>query len=597
MQNKFHDEGSLFLDTFFRLTTLLPLLILGLFWYSILVIIPRSFKKRRQGNHQQSPVQPTAGAGDAREPVRLRKIAPASTMAEAESTQIPSDRPAVQPNGGVRHSTADPGAISETVSVVLRRQIPPRFDEPLRSWLGGLPCMPEAVDWPRSISSEYPDRGERPLHFVAQICCADLPQELWGGLGPREGWLLLFVDPNQGCPGGDDALQVIHTLELGAERAPPSDLGPVHDDVYTGPDYSYLLPGETVPNVWRRWPVDIVTVPNEIREVELRVLAAPDNFASHLYPGEQIAPAGSQPPPVKPLTYGQALYALNDLRSGLERSLPPIQLSPVFCAELRKDGAIGELCGYAQNQAEQARKAYQEFLERLQQGDDSERLNEQLRRYSARNDHFERQVAWLKEMGDADAIFRYLEEGPALEAAWQEDVRSNVDAVIEAMRQHDPDTPLLQQDWGELVAVFEDRDFVRWQTDRMREAVDQPTISFREHRRSSKLHPPSAMRELLADMYVDPAQRALIPDDVLPAFEASWRQLDSNRPHRMGGYHDGLQSDAAPGPAKNLLLFQIATDNAMHWCWGDGGVYYVWIRPKHLAAANFSGVEMLLECH
>jgi len=105
------------------------------------------------------------------------------------------------------------------------------------------------------------------------------------------------------------------------------------------------------------------------------------------------------------------------------------------------------------------------------------------------------------------------------------------------------------------------------------------------------------MRELLADMYVDPAQRALIPDDVLPAFEASWRQRDSNRPHRMGGYHDGLQSDAAPGPAKNLLLFQIATDNAMHWCWGDGGVYYVWIRPKHLAAANFSGVEMLLECH
>ncbi|MDZ4867620.1 MAG: DUF1963 domain-containing protein, partial [Alphaproteobacteria bacterium] len=87
---------------------------------------------------------------------------------------------------------------------MLRRQIPIRAESP-RSWIGGRPMMPAHVEWPRSISAEHPKKGERPLHFVAQIACADLPANLWAGLGPRHGWLLLFVDPNQGVPEGSDA--------------------------------------------------------------------------------------------------------------------------------------------------------------------------------------------------------------------------------------------------------------------------------------------------------------------------------------------------------------------------------------------------------
>ncbi|MCB1021861.1 MAG: DUF1963 domain-containing protein, partial [Acidobacteria bacterium] len=72
----------------------------------------------------------------------------------------------------------DETGVVETVSVVLRRQIPPRFDEPPRSWLGGLPRMPDRIAWPRSVSSADPKKGERPLRFVAQIACEDLPREL-----------------------------------------------------------------------------------------------------------------------------------------------------------------------------------------------------------------------------------------------------------------------------------------------------------------------------------------------------------------------------------------------------------------------------------
>ncbi len=164
----------------------------------------------------------------------------------------------------VHASNADAASpVTETVTVILRRQTPPRLEEPPRSWLGGLPMLPGGVPWPRSVSSEYPDRGGRPLHFAAQICCADLPPDLWAGLGPRHGWLLLFLDPNQGAPDGPDAFAILHTETLGSERPHPADLGPVQDGVYVG--WNYKNDGvEDIPRLWPRWPVDLVAMPNEV---------------------------------------------------------------------------------------------------------------------------------------------------------------------------------------------------------------------------------------------------------------------------------------------------------------------------------------------
>jgi hypothetical protein len=57
--------------------------------------------------------------------------------------------------------------VVESVSVVLRRQVPVRWDEPPRSWIGGLPMMPASVEWPLGTTRDYPERGRTPLHFVA----------------------------------------------------------------------------------------------------------------------------------------------------------------------------------------------------------------------------------------------------------------------------------------------------------------------------------------------------------------------------------------------------------------------------------------------
>src|SRR5450432_3078673 len=94
-------------------------------------------------------------------------------------------------------------------SVVLRRQLPIRFDEPARSWLGGLPQMPDDIRWPRTDTDA--ERPGAPLHFIAQIACADLPKQIWNGRGPRDGWLLLFVDVLQMEDDSEGGLvQVLH---------------------------------------------------------------------------------------------------------------------------------------------------------------------------------------------------------------------------------------------------------------------------------------------------------------------------------------------------------------------------------------------------
>lgn len=58
---------------------------------------------------------------------------------------------------------------------------------PTQSWFGGVPCLPEGMDWP---SFDGP-----PASFLAQISLDGLPETLWQGIGPRHGWLVFFTDP------------------------------------------------------------------------------------------------------------------------------------------------------------------------------------------------------------------------------------------------------------------------------------------------------------------------------------------------------------------------------------------------------------------
>jgi hypothetical protein len=204
-------------------------------------------------------------------------------------------------------------------SLILKRQIPIRFDEEPRSWLGGLPMMPRGTKWPRDAAGD-------PLHFIAQVACADIPPALWNGLGPRQGWLLLFLQFHkfeEDTTGGEatkGAVQVLHIKTLGIEHPPPDDLATVRhamsDDI--GRYTPEIRPG--VPKLWRKWPVDLVAHVYSATDEELETVGPPAMSAEELYEApvsdDQITVHGGISID-RPLTWRGALYivegALRDL--------------------------------------------------------------------------------------------------------------------------------------------------------------------------------------------------------------------------------------------------------------------------------------------
>jgi uncharacterized protein YwqG len=89
--------------------------------------------------------------------------------------------------------------------VWLRASISARPHEPEQSWIGGDPKLPDPFRWP--------SRDGQPYQFLCQINCATLPKEVWGGLGPRTGWLAFFSTIS-----GRIDVKVIYAPQLGPER-------------------------------------------------------------------------------------------------------------------------------------------------------------------------------------------------------------------------------------------------------------------------------------------------------------------------------------------------------------------------------------------
>jgi Domain of unknown function (DUF1963) len=59
-------------------------------------------------------------------------------------------------------------------------------------WFGGAPHLPDDVPWP--------DIEGEPLRFVCQIDLSALPINIWSGLGPRKGWLAVFLHRERMTP-------------------------------------------------------------------------------------------------------------------------------------------------------------------------------------------------------------------------------------------------------------------------------------------------------------------------------------------------------------------------------------------------------------
>lgn len=134
-------------------------------------------------------------------------------------------------------------AVTDRVIVRLVPQNPPRDALFRKSWLGGRPHLPAAIDWPRVDGND----GD----FLAQIACADLPAALWDGLGPRTGSLAFFANPDSG------AVSALHLIDEGEPRDPPRAVGSAYFHPY-GIDSADMM--ALAIRAFPEWPVDVATV-------------------------------------------------------------------------------------------------------------------------------------------------------------------------------------------------------------------------------------------------------------------------------------------------------------------------------------------------
>lgn len=131
----------------------------------------------------------------------------------------------------------------EPVSVRLVPQVPVRDREATTAWIGGGARLPSGMGWPQIDGSD--------LQLLAQLDCARLPPGLWGGLGPRRGWLTVFLDPRS------VRAKLLHFTDAGEFRPSPPVL---RDCNITGYDGRQRAAASGYAWGFPCWPVDIVPV-------------------------------------------------------------------------------------------------------------------------------------------------------------------------------------------------------------------------------------------------------------------------------------------------------------------------------------------------
>lgn len=555
-----------------------------------------SLPETRQGLEalrNKAPAPVIEAPVEAPEPVRADPQMRVAALVEAlhAGEEAPAAAPA--PLAAPAPVPAVTGTVTEKVAVVLRRQVPVR-DEPPRSWIGGLPMMPESVAWPLGPTTDHPEYGRTPLHFAAQIACEDLPADLWGGLGPRTGWLLLFLNGQDWDTfDNPEAVQVLHIDALGPERAPPPGIRPVYDEMCVGPDYDFVRNQEEIPAKWRRWPVDVVAITNQLVEGAGRPTIIPDDFALELYDG---APVGEQlyhPQVRMPFSWRGALYIVDSVARVLATPHAP-QYDPLR-EQVFEPGWIG--AAIERVDAEIGRWEQNPAMHAAAGGSESAIARERRATIMQRIDDLHATRALLAESGDGETLIATIDQSFQNYVAWCEAAKIRVDAFREEITKGDLDQPMDLPDWEALRYELEIERQPYWTlvsggADRLLPVrIDKSLLDFAARGLDA------AQLQVAADYYVSPQLRPMVPDEIVAELEPHWRALYSNRPHQMGGMHDGIQSEPSEVPANQLLLFQIATDTAMHWMWGDAGAYYVFIDAERLAAGDFTRIEAWFENH
>jgi uncharacterized protein YwqG len=495
-------------------------------------------------------------------------------------------------------------------SVVLRRQVPIRFDEPPRSWFGGLPRMPDNIPWPRVAKGA-------PLHFIAQIACADLPKQIWHGRGPRDGWLLLFVevlqleDDSEGLlsllaeawQGEDESerrlIRVLHIDRLGPERQPPDDMPTVRHALadHIGQFEPEIRDG--VPKLWRRWPVDLVVQqvpapptgdgetkwePAEVTGAEL--YGAPEDE-------ENIDRFAEAEP--RPLTWRGALYLVEELMrvfsknlaarakvwepGWLARAIAKMEASVLHHAAGVAEATTKLQCWPEAPPTEWANLEHYLSYQRVLHSEAEQTLAD---------------LAGLSQQMTEDALAAEIARAGGAHMSWVDMQKSELERMRRHILTQDLDALMGDESWAAMKAKLIAAESEYWMWD------DSPTY-LRKIRTTlfdyADYGLRFALREDLLDLYTrSAAAQASIPQALRAELEPKLRNIyRATTPHRMGGPRDLLQNWADPDD--DDLLFQIGSDYAMGWMWGDLGALFVYVSPSYLKVRWFKRAHAWIDGH
>lgn len=493
----------------------------------------------------------------------------------------------------------------ETKSVILLRQVPIRYDDPARSWLGGLPRMPDDIEWPRTEAGA-------PLQFVAQVCCADLPKEMWGGIGPREGWLLLFVDCySMEADNHSGNVQVLHIRKLGPERDSPEDMGTYRNAMGDFIDYHTPVIRPGIPKMWRRWPVDVVVqdVP-EPEEYNGEMVWAPKPVDPEKLYGGPVKREYLRLPmtaETRPLTRRGVLLLLDGLVKRMNTDLRAARKGAAEAeAPALPEGFVAGVLTKAQ--AEMAKVAEELVKNEARVAEVREKQPADIAEVLARSEdwitqqrgqivYYEANLADLAPYAVPGGDARLVAEVERARQAHHTWVLAQERLIVEVRAEvvgQDLDAALTDAEWTAIRARLTAARTVRWYVDiRSQSARRSENDLLSRHPNAMEF----ALREDVLDLYArDAAGRDMIPPDLLSALLPLLRDIGCGQaPHRMGGPHDVVQGPDSPGEMK--LLFQIYSDYPMGWMWGDVGALFVQIRARDLKAGLFDAIEARLDGH
>ncbi len=106
-------------------------------------------------------------------------------------------------------------------------------------YYGGKPILPDHIAWPCH-------EGE-PMVFLARLDCSKIPARIWGGDGPRTGWLLFFLPYRFSGAFKDLRCAVLHVDGSCTERSVEVPTSLVGDLAWARYESKNFLPATTTP--------------------------------------------------------------------------------------------------------------------------------------------------------------------------------------------------------------------------------------------------------------------------------------------------------------------------------------------------------------